>query len=64
MAVTVNNSVREAFEASAPKALFENSGDPFDPFDVSKDGRFLIRLPVETVPAPVTVIVNWPAALH
>ena len=63
MVVQVSNATANRFEADVPKPLFESpiSGDPFDPFDVDKDGRFLVRLPVEHASAPITVIVDWPA---
>jgi len=33
-------------------------------FDVSKDGRFLMPIPVENAaPVPMTVVVNWTAGL-
>jgi len=61
MAVEVNTGPK--FEAGTPKALFDThlagSG-----YDVNKDGRFLIPTQVEqSAPAPITVVVNWNAAL-
>lgn len=58
------------FDAGVPKPLFEirvpatNFGSSYD---VGKDGRFLIPVPVEPAgksgPAPITVVLNWPAGL-
>jgi eukaryotic-like serine/threonine-protein kinase len=33
--------------------------DPVHPYDVGPDGRFLMFVPVEEVPNPITVILNW-----
>jgi dipeptidyl aminopeptidase/acylaminoacyl peptidase len=65
-AVQVSNAGGAKFETSASKPLFDAhiSGTPYDPFDVSKEGRFLMTLPVpQTATVPITVIVNWPAGL-
>jgi hypothetical protein len=56
------------FEAGEPKALFDTgSGGSFSfnkSFDVSKDGRFPIPVRPEQAKAmPLTVVVNWTAAL-
>jgi hypothetical protein len=53
-------------EPSAPRELFKlpmlNTGG--SPYEVTLDGRFLLRAPPEQVAAqPLTVIVNWPALL-
>jgi Tol biopolymer transport system component len=66
MVTEVNNSAANRFDASAAKALFEAhiSGDPSNQFDVSKDGRFLMMVPVQQdVSTPITVVINWTAAL-
>ena len=53
------------FQAGVPKPLFDvqlaaNNAN----FDVSADGRFLIATPVEQGAAvPMTVVLNWQAAL-
>ena len=67
MAVEVDGS-SDTFEARVPRPLFEPrvgaiSGD--SPYDVAADGRrFLVKVLVEeTVPAPVTVVLNWTADL-
>lgn len=51
------------FEAGVPKALFAVPAQA--QFDVSKDGRFLIHVPVDTAATnvPLTVVVNWQAGL-
>jgi len=51
------------FEAGVPKALFDVRQSA--QFDVSKDGRFLIHVPVDQAATnvPLTVVVNWQAAL-
>jgi len=65
MAVEVTGG--DKFEAGIPKPLFEThrgSGTGDIRFDVSKDGRILIPIPVEnTAPLPMTVVVNWTAGL-
>jgi hypothetical protein len=66
MVAEVSNSGGSKFDASAPKPLFEAhiSGDPADQFDVGKDGRFLMAVPVQQgASTPITVIVNWTAGL-
>ena len=66
MAVGVANVGGDRFDFTAPKPLFDVqiSGDPGDQFDVSKDGRFLMPVPVQQgTTTPITVIVNWPAGL-
>jgi len=55
------------FEAGLPKALFDvNFESGFNPgFDVSKDGRFLIPTRAgQSAAAPITIVVNWTAALN
>ena len=53
------------FDAATPHALFDPHIVSNAWFDVDKNGRFLIPVQVEqTERAPITVIVNWPAALH
>ena len=52
------------FERGVPKPLFDAhmAGDAW--FDVSKDGKFLIPVPVEQPGvAPINIVVNWQAAL-
>ena len=53
----------KSFQASAPKPLFEVAAPA--QFDVSKDGRFLIQVPVEqaATSVPLTVVLNWQAGL-
>jgi eukaryotic-like serine/threonine-protein kinase len=53
----------KSFQWSAPKALFEVPA--IAQFDVSKDGRFLIQVPVEqaVTNVPLTVVVNWQVGL-
>jgi hypothetical protein len=65
MAVAVHSG--PALLAGHPEALFDSHMSTTDfnaRFDVSKEGRFLI--PVQTADSnvnPLTVILNWPAAL-
>lgn len=34
------------------------------PYDVAKDGRFLVNRSLDdATPTPITLVVNWPAAL-
>jgi eukaryotic-like serine/threonine-protein kinase len=54
------------FEAGVPKPLFDvrlpTGRNAW--FDVTKDGRFLVPVPVEqTATVPMTVVVNWQAGL-
>jgi len=55
------------FQAGVPRPLFQTrlgSGVFAIWFDVSKDGRFLMPVPVEnTAPVPMTVVVNWTTGL-
>jgi len=62
MVVEVNSGAK--FEASVPKAIFDvRTGINFG-FDVSKDGHFLIKSLVEqTANVPMTIVVDWTAAL-
>ena len=49
------------FEAGVPKVLFEV---PRGWFDVSKDGRFLVSMPVEqSAIVQIAVVLNWTAGL-
>jgi len=50
-------------EAGVPKALFDVRSNP-SAYDVSKDGRFLIPMPLQqSANAPITIVVNWIAGL-
>jgi Tol biopolymer transport system component len=62
MAVEVNGEGKSV-QASEPKALFEVSAPA--PFDVSKDGRFLLQVPLSQGEStvPLTVVTNWQAGL-
>jgi hypothetical protein len=65
MAVKVKTG--EKFEAGVPKLLFQahigSNNIPW--YNVSKDGRFLIAVPVgHSVSPPITVVVNWTAGLN
>jgi hypothetical protein len=52
------------FDYTAPKPLFDAHIPPMVSFDVSKEGRFLIPVPLEQGgTAAINVIVNWTAAL-
>src|SRR5262249_51357169 len=66
MAVDVFSNVGTEFKFSAPKPLFDAkiSGSPWDSYDVSNDGRFLMPIPVQQgFSVPITVIVNWAEGL-
>ena len=54
-----------AFETTAPRALFETRQSATRFFDVSPDGRrFLMIDPLpEPVTPPMTLLVDWPAAI-
>jgi Tol biopolymer transport system component len=69
MAVPVKGD--RTFEAGKPALLFETGLTVTRPtasrdrrYDVSPDGRFLLILPIQSVPTPVTVVVNWTAGLE
>ena len=58
VAVTITgDSVRPAL----PQELFvlPVSETPVSPFDVAKDGRFLVRADVQEGSRPLSAIVNW-----
>ncbi len=65
MAVTVKTAA--AFEADAPRPLFQtalNVNELRQTYAVSADGqRFLLNTSLEAGPAPMTVVLNWPARL-
>jgi eukaryotic-like serine/threonine-protein kinase len=65
MAVEVTGG--NTFQAGIPKPLFQTRlgiRPSRVAFDVSKDGRFLMPVPVENAaPTPMTVVVNWTAGL-
>jgi hypothetical protein len=66
MAVEVQGGTN--FEAGIPKSLFDaHFLDAYifsrRWFDVSKDGKFLVPVPLEHSAAPMTVVVNWQAEL-
>ena len=62
MAVEVKGDGK-SFQASVPEPLFGVAA--VGQFDVNKDGRFLIQVPVEQpgMSVPLTVVVNWTAGL-
>ncbi|HWU36712.1 MAG TPA: hypothetical protein VN203_03635, partial [Candidatus Acidoferrum sp.] len=62
MAVEVKGS-GTGFQAGVPKALFSVPAQ--EQYDVSKDGRFLIHVPVSqnATGVPITVVKNWQAGL-
>ena len=63
------NGAGLAFEVGAVRPLFDTRaltiGNTGSMYDVSPDGqRFLVNtLAEEAVPAPITLVVNWPALL-
>jgi len=60
------NAAGSAFEVGAMRSLFATqAGGPGSVYDVSPDGqRFLVNTLVEeAAAAPITLVVNWPAAL-
>lgn len=66
MAAAVNGQ-GAAFSVGVVRPLFETrAGAPRLSYDVSSDGqRFLVNMPPEAAsPAPITLVVNWPALLR
>ena len=64
MMMTADVKDGTVFEASVPRPLFQSQFGQFSQFDVSRDGRFLIPVPVEpSVPAVINVVTNWTARL-
>ena len=65
MVADVSGGNGAKFEFSTPKPLFDSriSGSPFDAYDVSKDGRFLMPVQTQRASSPITVLVNWAAGL-
>jgi hypothetical protein len=54
------------FQINTVRPLFETRAriNQRSMYDVTPDGqRFLINTLVETVPQPITLVVNWPALL-
>jgi serine/threonine protein kinase len=64
MVVTVGRN-GERLEIGTPKVLFDSkiTVDNFTSFDVTKDGRFLIPSQEGSANIPLTLVVNWQAAL-
>jgi eukaryotic-like serine/threonine-protein kinase len=68
--MSVDVTLTPAFKASAPKALFQppifggaaNNGNR-EYWDIAPDGRFLILTNSGDASAPLTVVLNWQAAL-
>ena len=66
MAIAVET--RTGFDFKPPVVLFEGTymrpGQP-PSYDVSADGRFLMRKPASAAPAPsaITIVLNWREAL-
>ena len=66
MVAAVSDSSGTRFDFAAPKALFDAriSGNPWEQFDVSGDGHFLMPVAVQQgATDPITVIVNWTEGL-
>jgi Tol biopolymer transport system component len=62
MAVEIKSGDKPAYGTPVP--LFLVHLDPLDSYDVSKDGRFLIPVPVAQGAAPtINVVINWQAGL-
>jgi eukaryotic-like serine/threonine-protein kinase len=65
MAVTVKAGA--TFEVESPRPLFQTTLDPSafrQAYAVSADGnRFLLNAQIESVPQPLTVVLNWPALM-
>ena len=66
IAVAIKPASTGEFDFEEPRPLFESRAGqgPYDVFDVSNDGRFLIRVPVDAASSSITVILNWPSLLE
>ena len=66
IAVGINPASTDKFDFEEPRPLFESRAGqgPYDILDVSNDGRFPIRVPVDAVSTPITVILNWTSLLE
>jgi serine/threonine protein kinase len=54
------------FEPGLAVPLFETRVASFFPYEVAADGKFLINMPIEAplaTASPVTMVLNWPAAV-
>ena len=64
--VAVEVSLSPTFQAGIPKVLFPTTSGP-NQFDVSADGQQFLRFSTASTtnepPAPITVVLNWQAAL-
>ena len=61
------NAGRSSFEVSSPRALFSTAfiGAGRFRYDVSADGqRFLVNAANDENATPLTLMLNWPAALR
>ena len=64
MAVTVNTA-GDVFNFESARVLFRTRiaatemADVVHPYNVSKDGRFLMRVPGENEESPITILLNW-----
>jgi serine/threonine protein kinase len=65
-AVAAKSGPAGGFQSTSPQVLFNShaAGYRTDTFDVAKDGRFLIPTIVQQLGTPLTVVVNWQAALN
>ena len=64
MAVSVNTagdvfSHGQAHELFRTRIPATEMNDVIHPYDVSKDGRFLMRVPAEDEIPPITILLNW-----
>lgn len=64
MAVSLKTTA-DSVQPAAPKELFvlPVSAIPLYPFDVARDGRFLVRADVPQASRSLTAIVNWQALI-
>ncbi|MBI4479494.1 MAG: serine/threonine-protein kinase [Acidobacteria bacterium] len=70
--MAVPMAIGAAIEAGPPKALFDvhlvprdsSAPNAYYQYDVTRDGqRFLVNTPLENATVPITVVLNWTAAL-
>jgi hypothetical protein len=63
MSVDVTPGATSPFGVPKPLFEFRFTPGPGASFDVSKEGHFLLPVPVDQAPPSVTEVLNWPELL-